>query len=74
MFESTFIIGMKQYSVARQLFESANNKVSGPIAFAHQFINMESQTVQTPQGPVKTCKAALGHSFRSRNNRRSGRV
>ena len=63
MFESTFIIGMKQYSVARQLFDSAFNKVSGPIAFAHQFINMENQTVQTAQGPVQTCKAAMGQQF-----------
>lgn len=64
MFESTKIIGEKQYHKALNLFESAENPVSGPVGFAHQYVDMSSQTVRindTHNGT--TCKPAMGYSF-----------
>lgn len=64
MFESTKIIGGKQYMKAVDLFDSADNPVSGPVGFAHQYIDMSRQTVQlnkTTNGT--TCKPSMGYSF-----------
>lgn len=63
MFESTRIIGEKQYEKAKRLFDSANLKVSGPIGYAHQFIDMSNIVLQTSDGTVSTCKPAMGYSF-----------
>lgn len=63
MFESTYIIGQKQYTIGRQLFESATTRVSGPVGFVHQFIDMSKQQVRVGNGFVQTCKPAMGHSF-----------
>ncbi|GFS48461.1 neutral ceramidase B, partial [Nephila pilipes] len=46
MFESTEIIARKQYEKAMELFESANSLISGPIGYAHQFIDMSNQTIK----------------------------
>lgn len=64
MFESTKIIADRQYRKAKELFDMANvNKVSGPIQFIHQDVDMSAYEVQLENKTVKTCKAALGYAF-----------
>lgn len=63
MFESTKIIGQKQFEKAKQLFETAELKVKGSVGFIHQYINMTNVPLQTNKGTVTTCKAAMGYSF-----------
>ncbi|GFX42478.1 neutral ceramidase 2 [Trichonephila clavipes] len=64
MFESTEIIARKQFEKAVELFESANSPISGPIGFAHQFIDMSNQTVRLNKTTnATTCKPAMGYSF-----------
>ena len=63
MFESTKMIGNKQYETAKKLFDSASMKVTGPLAFVHQYIDMSNVQLQTSNGTVTTCKPAMGYSF-----------
>lgn len=53
MFESTFIIGSKQYEKAKELYMQANVtglKLSGPVEFRHQFVDMTKQQFTLPTG------------------------
>lgn len=34
------------YSILQDLFDSADRPVTGPVGFAHQYIDMSKQTVQ----------------------------
>lgn len=64
MFNSTQIIGRIIYEKAKELYASASQEVTGPLASAHQWVNMTDVTVwlnSTHTG--KTCKPALGYSF-----------
>lgn len=63
MFESTKIIGQRQFEKAKKLFESAELRVKGSIGFIHQYINMTSVVLHTNKGMVTTCKPAMGYSF-----------
>ncbi|CAG2122162.1 unnamed protein product, partial [Medioppia subpectinata] len=64
MFESTKIIGFRQYSKAKELFKSADTELSGKIQYIHQTINMSDVTIQLPNNATaKTCAAAMGYSF-----------
>lgn len=63
MFDSTRIIGEKQFEKAMRLFESATLKVEGPLGWVHQYIDMSRQVVETPTGNYSTCKPAMGYSF-----------
>ncbi|XP_055416244.1 neutral ceramidase [Bubalus kerabau] len=64
MFESTQIIGRIIYDKAKELYESASREVTGPVASAHQWVNMTDVTVWlNSTHTVKTCKPALGYSF-----------
>ncbi|GIY94893.1 neutral ceramidase [Caerostris extrusa] len=64
MFESTKIIGQMQYEKSLDLFKSAFSLVSGPIGFAHQYMDMSSQTVKINEtANATTCKPAMGYSF-----------
>ncbi|CAG2107816.1 unnamed protein product [Medioppia subpectinata] len=64
MFESTRIIGDRQYRFAKDLYDKASQEVSGPIEYVHQTINMENVTITLPDNTTgKTCKAAMGVSF-----------
>lgn len=63
MFESTKMIGEKQYEKANRLFQSATMKVEGPLGWVHQFIDMSAQQLQSDKGNVTTCKSAMGYSF-----------
>jgi neutral ceramidase len=63
MFESTKIIGQKQYEKAKSLFDSATTKIEGPLGFVHQYVDMSNVQLQTSNGTVTTCKPAMGYSF-----------
>ncbi|GIY16302.1 neutral ceramidase [Caerostris extrusa] len=42
MFESTWIIGRRQYKVAKDLFKTTYKRLAGPVLFIHQFIDMSN--------------------------------
>lgn len=64
MFESTKIIGQKQYDLAKILLQNATTHLDGPVAFRHSFVDMSNLTVVLDNGDiVHTCPAALGYSF-----------
>lgn len=64
MWESTTIIASRQYEKAIELFGNATERVSGPVAFIHQHVDMTNVVVRkTGEKPVKTCKPAMGYSF-----------
>ncbi|KAI4551065.1 hypothetical protein MJG53_021197, partial [Ovis ammon polii x Ovis aries] len=47
-----------------ELYESASQEVTGPLASAHQWVNMTDVTVWlNSTHTAKTCKPALGYSF-----------
>ncbi|RWS16014.1 neutral ceramidase-like protein [Dinothrombium tinctorium] len=64
MFESTRIIGNRQYKKAKELFDTATEPVKGPTSFIHQYIDMSNVTIVLPNNKiVHTCKSAMGVSF-----------
>jgi neutral ceramidase len=66
MFESTEIIGRKQFDFALHLMHNHSNqaRLDGPVRFRHSFVEMSNLTVILPNGQVvETCPAALGYSF-----------
>jgi neutral ceramidase len=64
MFESTQIIGGKQYNFAKQLMDSATEVVTGPIDYRHSFVEMPALNVTRADGStVQLCKPAMGYSF-----------
>ncbi|XP_054975569.1 neutral ceramidase isoform X1 [Sorex araneus] len=64
MLDSTQIIGRILYQRAKELSASASQEVTGPLASAHQWVNMTDVTVRVNSShSVKTCKPALGYSF-----------
>jgi len=65
MFESTQIIGDKQFQFALELMkDSSSSEVVGPIDYRHSFVKMSSLNVTLSDGKVKTlCSPAMGYSF-----------
>uniref|UniRef100_A0A182PKG1 Neutral ceramidase n=1 Tax=Anopheles epiroticus TaxID=199890 RepID=A0A182PKG1_9DIPT len=70
MFESTKIIGTRLYDAATKLLNAQGGReVTGPIKFAHQFIDMTEQKVSYvnpatgEQETVHGCYPAMGYSF-----------
>jgi len=65
MFESTQIIGERQYLHAMELLRNAVASLHDyRVSFRHSFINMANLTVALHNGTVvRTCPAALGYSF-----------
>ncbi|XP_068227138.1 putative neutral ceramidase C isoform X1 [Palaemon carinicauda] len=65
MMESTRIIGYNQYAKAKELYNQPDMlKLSGPVQFAEQTIDMGDYTVRFDDGTTaKTCLPALGYSF-----------
>uniref|UniRef100_A0A182I907 Neutral ceramidase n=1 Tax=Anopheles arabiensis TaxID=7173 RepID=A0A182I907_ANOAR len=70
MFESTKIIGTRLYDAASKLLiAEAGREVTGPIKFAHQFIDMTEQQVSYvnpttgEQETAHGCYPAMGYSF-----------
>ncbi|XP_032286281.1 neutral ceramidase isoform X2 [Phoca vitulina] len=50
--------------IGGELYASASQEVTGPLAAAHQWVNMTDVTVQlNSTHTAKTCKPALGYSF-----------
>ncbi len=64
MFESTQIIGYRQYSKAKHLYNTAKTELSGEVQYIHQTINMSDTVVELPdKTKVKTCAPAMVYSF-----------
>ncbi|XP_077987549.1 putative neutral ceramidase C [Glandiceps talaboti] len=66
IFESTEIIGRRQYDKAMELYKEARTPLSGKVDFRHQFVDMSDYEVVDPptgESSVKTCKPAMGYSF-----------
>lgn len=65
MMESTKIIGYNQYAKAKELYNQPDMiKLSGPVQYAQQNIDMGDYTVRFDDGTTaKTCLPALGYSF-----------
>lgn len=66
-FESTRIIGDKQYTKAVELFSTATEKVNGKVEFRHTYLDFSQLEVTLTssggQKVVKTCPAAMGFGF-----------
>lgn len=61
IFESTQIIGDKQYKHARQLMDEAKEEITGPIDYRHSFVDMSSLNVTLASGESATlCSPAMG--------------
>uniref|UniRef100_A0A8C4R6C8 Neutral ceramidase n=1 Tax=Eptatretus burgeri TaxID=7764 RepID=A0A8C4R6C8_EPTBU len=64
MFESTKIIGENIYIKAKDVFTKCERKLSGPLQFAQQFVDMTSvEVILNSTHKVRTCEPALGYSF-----------
>ncbi|XP_030927499.1 neutral ceramidase 2 isoform X2 [Quercus lobata] len=67
-FESTRIIGERQFKKAVELFDKASEQLKGKVDDRHAYLNFSSLEVSLPkvgggQEVVKTCPAAMGFSF-----------
>ncbi|XP_042390657.1 neutral ceramidase-like [Zingiber officinale] len=67
-FESTRIIGERQFSKAVELFDSASELVKGKIDYRQTYLDFSNLEVTLlssngSQGIVKTCPAAMGFAF-----------
>jgi len=66
MFESTKIIGERQFTVSHDLMfdETKWEEVTGSVSFIHQWVDMTSYPVRLEDGSMgSTCTPALGYSF-----------
>ncbi|XP_028771447.1 neutral ceramidase 1 [Neltuma alba] len=66
-FESTRIIGQRQFRKAEDLFNGASEQIKGKIDFRHAFLDFSQLDVTINKGgapeTVKTCPAAMGFAF-----------
>ncbi|CAL0307334.1 unnamed protein product [Lupinus luteus] len=66
-FESTRIIGERQFKKAVDLFNGASEQIKGKVEFRHTYIDFSKLEVTLSKGGasevVKTCPAAMGFSF-----------
>lgn len=67
-FESTRIIGERQFKKAVELFTKANEQLKGKIGFRHSYIDFSKVEVSLTKAgggiaQVKTCPAAMGFAF-----------
>lgn len=65
-FDTTRIIAERQLDVAKQLFETAGERLEGPIDYRQLYVNMKYHTVSaefTGAGDQRTCPSAFGYSF-----------
>lgn len=64
MYESTKIIGERQFNAAVELFAKASVELQGPIQFMHQFKQMTDLEIKLADGSWgRTCLPAMGYSF-----------
>ncbi|KAL7124830.1 hypothetical protein ABFS83_14G075100 [Erythranthe nasuta] len=67
-FESTRIIGERQFRKAVELFDGASEKINGKIDYRYTSVNFSELNVTIPKegggsNVVKTCPAAMGFAF-----------
>ncbi|KAI4385980.1 hypothetical protein MLD38_003961 [Melastoma candidum] len=67
-FESTRIIGERQFKKALDLFNQASEKLVGGIDYRHAYVDFSQLEVTIPENGggskvVKTCPAAMGFAF-----------
>lgn len=62
-FESTRIIGDRQFKKAIDLFKTASKQLKGKVDYRHSYVDFSNLEVKlTSKLEVKTCPAALGFS------------
>lgn len=66
-FESTRIIGERQFRKAVELFNGASEQIKGKVDFRHSFVDFSQLEVNLSKVGVseivKTCPAAMGFAF-----------
>lgn len=64
-FESTRIIGDRQFKKAVELFESASEQLNGKVRYRHTYIDFSNISVRVSEANelVRTCPAAMGFAF-----------
>lgn len=67
-FESTRIIGERQFRKAVELFNTATEQLTGKVGYKHAYVDFSNLEVGLPKKGggtevVKTCPAALGFAF-----------
>ncbi|XP_021720765.1 neutral ceramidase 2-like [Chenopodium quinoa] len=67
-FESTRIIGERQFKKAADLFKTASEQIKGKIDFRHTYLDFSKLEITIPKEGggsevVKTCPAAMGFAF-----------
>jgi neutral ceramidase len=66
-FESTRIIGERQFNKASDLFTTATKQLTGKIDFRHSYLDFSKLQVTIPKNGgndvIKTCPAAMGFAF-----------
>jgi neutral ceramidase len=67
-FESTRIIGNRQFLKAVDLFNSASEEIQGKVDYRHTYLDFSQLKVNVTtstgdQQAVKTCPAAMGFAF-----------
>ncbi|KAG6744204.1 hypothetical protein POTOM_052914 [Populus tomentosa] len=62
-FESTRIIGERQFKKAVELFNKATEQLKGKVGYRHAYVNFSNLEVAQGNDVVKTCPAAMGFAF-----------
>ncbi|CAD5312001.1 Neutral ceramidase 1 [Arabidopsis thaliana] len=67
-FESTRIIGERQFKMALELFNKASEQLQGKVDYRHVYVDFSQLNVTLPKKDgksevVKTCPAAMGFAF-----------
>ncbi|CAN1275655.1 Neutral ceramidase 2 [Linum perenne] len=63
-FESTRVIGDRQFRKAVELFNGAKEQLKGKIDYRHEYVDFSNLEVATSNDEVvKTCPAAMGFAF-----------
>lgn len=62
-FESTRIIGERQFRKAMELFEDAYEQLKGKVRYQHTYIDFSNLSVQVGESTVNTCPASMGFAF-----------
>ena len=62
-FESTRIIGERQFKKAIELFNKATEQLKGKVGYRHTYVNFSNLDVAQGNNVVKTCPAAMGFAF-----------
>ncbi|KAF2297048.1 hypothetical protein GH714_016063 [Hevea brasiliensis] len=62
-FESTRIIGERQFRKAVDLFNEATEQLKGKVQYRHEYVDFSNLEVSLGNKVVKTCPAAMGFAF-----------